>query len=101
MSDLSIYDPKKGCFVLNPKKFVINAFHPDYVKTYHPDLMSGIRTESTQYVNGVINGGKSKKAREAKNVAANTVNTKSKKIDLSVKDYYTYSKAGMPKGVKK
>lgn len=80
---------------------VINAFHPDYVKTYHPELLSSIRIEATQKANGVINGGKSKKAREKKNVAANTVNTKSQKVDLAVKQYFTFAKAGMPKGVKK
>ena len=96
---LSVYDPVKGCFVLNPKEFVINAFHPDYVKTYMPEFMSNIRTESTQYAHGVINGGKSKKAREdKKGKTVNTINPN--KVDLSVKQYYTFSKAGMPKGVK-
>ena len=27
---------------------VINAFHPDYVKTYHPDLLESIRTQGRQ-----------------------------------------------------
>ena len=96
---LSVYDPVKGKFVLNPKAFVINAFHPDYVKTYMPEFLSGIRIESAQQANGVINGGKSKKVREAKNKSANTISTK--KVDLAVKQYFTFSKAGMPKGVKK
>ena len=30
------------------KSEVINAFHPDYVKTYHPELLTQIRTESAQ-----------------------------------------------------
>lgn len=95
---LSIYDPAKGRFVLNPKEFVINAFHPEYVKTYMPEFLSNLRTESTQYANGVVNGGKSKKVREAKNKSANTISTK--KIDLAVKQYYTFSKAGT-KGITK
>lgn len=47
---LTIYDPKKGCFVLNPKEFspVINAFHPDYVKTHMPEFVTSIRTTSMQ-----------------------------------------------------
>jgi hypothetical protein len=51
---LSIYDPNKGCFVLNPKKFkpVINAFHPDYVKTYMPQFVTSIRTASMQQESG-------------------------------------------------
>lgn len=81
---------------MNPP--VINAFHPDYVKTYHPELLSSIRIEATQKANGVINGGKSKKAREAKNANAFTTSTKSKKVDLAVKQYFTFTKAGMPKG---
>lgn len=47
---LSIYDPEKGCFILNPKEFapVINAFHPDYVKTHMPEFVTSIRTTSMQ-----------------------------------------------------
>ena len=97
---LSVYDPTKGRFVLNPKEFVINAFHPEYVKTHMPEFMSNIRLESTQKANGEASGAKARAAREAKNVFANTINTKSKKVDLAVKQYYTFSKAGMPKGVK-
>lgn len=51
----------------------INAFHPDYVKTHMPNFLSKVQIESTQYSNGVINGGKSKAAREAKR--GKTVNT--------------------------
>lgn len=94
---LTIYDNAKGCQVLNPEHFtpVVNAFHPDYVKTYMPEFLSGIRLESAQKANGVINGGKSKAAREAKH--GKTVNT----INLDVKQYFTYAKAGMPRGVKR
>lgn len=99
---VSVWSEEKNCFVLGPmKKEIINAFHPDYVKTYHPELLSSIRTEAAQKANGAINGVKSKKVRESKNVSANTVNTKSKTVDLAVKQYYTYARAGMPKGVKK
>lgn len=94
---LTIYDPTKGCHVLNPEQFkpIVNAFHPDYVKTYMPEFMTSLRTESTQYANGVVNGGKSKAAREAKK--GKSVNT----INLDVKQYFTYARAGMPKGVAK
>ena len=94
---LTIYDPTKGCHVLNPEQFkpIVNAFHPDYVKTYMPEFMTSLRTESTQYANGVVSGGKSKAAREAKR--GKNVNT----INLNVKQYFTYAKAGMPKGVAK
>lgn len=98
---VSVWSEEKNCFVLGPmKKEIINAFHPDYVKTYHPELLSSIRVEATQKANGLLGGGISKKKRETKNIAANTVNTQSKKVDLAVKQYYTYARAGMPKGVK-
>lgn len=71
----------------------VNAFHPDYVRKHMPEFLSNIRTESTQRANGVINGNKSKKAREAKSKSVNTIN-------LDVKQYFTFSRAGMPKGVK-
>ena len=106
--NLSIYDPIKGCFVLNPKEFtpVINAFHPDYVKTYMPELLSSIKLEGTQKANGVINGGKAKATREAINKGAFTISqfpkTKAKaRVDLAPTDFRVFSKAGMPKGVKK
>lgn len=105
---LSIYDPIKGCNVLNPDKFIINAFHPDYVKTYMPEFLSSIRIEATQKANGQVNGGKAKAAREAINKAAFTVNTKPPKRaahlhrpNLAPTDFHVYQKAGMPKGVKK
>jgi len=29
-------------------KQVINAFHPDYVKTYHPELLTSLKNEAKQ-----------------------------------------------------
>lgn len=101
---LSVYDPEKGCNVLNPELFErpMNAFHPDYVKTHMPEFLSNIRTEAVQHANGVINGGKSKASRESKK--GKTVNsihvfpkTKAKKrVDLAPTDFHVFSKAGMP-----
>ena len=85
---------------------IINAFHPDYVKTYHPELLASIRTEESQKANGVLAGGKAKATREAVNKGAFSINqfpktkAKVKKVDLKVKEFFTYQKAGMPKGVK-
>ena len=104
--NLTTFDPEKGCQVLNPEAFapIINAFHPDYVKTYMPEFLSGIRLEAIQKANGVINGGKSKAKRESvhgKNVHSISVFPKTKKVDLNVKQFYTFAKAGLPTGVKK
>jgi len=99
---LTKYDHEKGCFVLNPKEFVINAFHKDYVKTYMPEFLSTIRLEATQKANGVINGGKAKAAKEAKNKSAFTVNLNRKpKFNIEKTEFHIYQRAGMPKGVKK
>ena len=106
--NLSIYDPIKGCFVLNPENFkpIINAFHPDYVKTYMPELLSSIKLEGTQKANGVINGGKAKATREAANKGAFTISqfpkTKTKaRVNLAPTDFHVFSKAGNPTKGKK
>lgn len=65
---LTIYDKKKGCIVLNPEYFkpAINAFHKDYIKTYHPDLITEMRTESRQTRAGQTLSKYVDKVREAK-----------------------------------
>lgn len=57
----------------------INAFHKDYIKTYMPEFLTKIRTESVQHTNGVINGGKSRK---------------DKPYTTEVTYFHIYSKAG-------
>jgi len=52
---------------------IINAFHPDYVKTYMPHLLTSIKLEATQVQNGKVNGAKSKATREA--TGSTTVNS--------------------------
>lgn len=39
---------------------VINAFHPDYVKTYHPELLKTIRSEQKAKENGQLYGAKTR-----------------------------------------
>lgn len=82
----------------------MNAFHPDYVKTYMPEFLSSIRLEEQQRKNGEKFGSKSRVTRES--VHGKTVNTinvfpKTKaRVSLEVTEFHVYSKAGMPKGVK-
>lgn len=82
----------------------MNAFHPEYVKTYMPEFLTTLRLESNQYSNGVIAGGKSKASREAvKGKTVNSINVFPKtkaRVSLEVTEFHVYSKAGMPKGVK-
>lgn len=42
----------------------INAFHPDYVKTYHPELLKSIKSEEKAKANGQLYGSKTR-ARES------------------------------------
>lgn len=101
----------------------INAFHPDYIKTYHPELLTSIKLESTQHANGVIAGGKAKATREHKHgKTAFTINkfpkTQSvqrtlekaqsradmeelKRKILAPTEFFTYSKAGTANTTKK
>lgn len=101
----------------------INAFHPDYIKTYHPELLTSIKLESTQHANGVIAGGKAKATREhKKGKTAFTINkfpkTQSaqrtiekakskaslealKQRILSVTEFHMFSKAGTANTTKK
>ena len=74
---------------------VMNAFHPDYVRTHMPQFLSSIRIESSQHEHGVINGGKSKKSREKKR--GKTVNTINVNKLLAPKDFHVFNKAGAPK----
>jgi len=79
---------------------VINAFHPDYVKTHMPNILSSIKAEETQVQNGKINGAKSKVQRESVNKGAFTISTfpktkpAKKLIKLEVREYFTFSRAG-------
>lgn len=67
---------------------IINAFHPDYVKTYMPEFLSGIRNESIQTQNG-------KKAAKLTPMKMHIM-----RPNLEPTDFFVYQKAGMPKGVK-
>ena len=84
-------------------KQIINAFHPDYVKTYHPHLLTSLKTEAQQVENGRINGSKSKGHRQSANPAENKPlnqfpttkpKAKVKKVSTERTQFFTFSKAG-------
>ena len=93
---LSIYDHKRGCFVLKPEHPpIINAFHPDYVKTYMPEFLSSIRTESTQKANG-------EKVAKLTPMKMHPIRAAHlHRPNLAPTEFHIFNKAGMPKGVKK
>jgi len=92
---------------------VINAFHPDYVKTYMPNFMTDIRTESRQTKNGqmlsqyVDNTRKTKPSHGTVFGISNKVTSvtvpshmhraKIKMVSTSVTEFHIYQKAGAQK----
>lgn len=109
---LSIYDPTKGCNVLNPANFIVNAFHKDFVKVHMPTFMKEFRTHAANREVMVAEKKKVKKT-PLKTVTRNMqIRTKEVKIDLAQKkalilapkDFKYFSAAGAnnvsPKGKK-
>jgi hypothetical protein len=94
--NLTTFDHDKGCSVLNPEAFptIINAFHPDYVKTYMPEFLTDLRLASTQKSNGE----KVAKLTPMKMHPIKAAHLHRPK--LAPTDFFVYQKAGMPKGVK-
>lgn len=96
---LTIYDHEKKCQVLNPEHFtpVVNAFHPDYVKTYMPEFLSSLKVESMYKQKGeALSKSVSKTRSEGRTTYIDTQG-----IALAPKEFHTFSKAGMPKKGKK
>ena len=53
---------------------IINAFHPDYVKTYHPELLKGIKSEEKAKLNGQLYGAKVRERESKTDPNYNTIN---------------------------
>jgi len=43
----------------------MNAFHPDYIRTFHPQFLSDFRAAAHQISQGKINGAKTRHTRES------------------------------------
>lgn len=43
----------------------MNAFHPDYIRTFHPQFLSDFRAEAHQISQGKVNGQKARHTRES------------------------------------
>lgn len=97
---------------------IINAFHPDYMKTYHPNFTKEFRT---------VEANQKERLENPVKVKRKTVRAKKKRVSYKVpkqvvvaavtkpkgealaalkkkilenKPFHTFAKAGMPKGVK-
>lgn len=89
----------------------INAFHPDYVKTYMPNFLTDIRVESRQTKNGQTLSQYVDKTRKTKpshgtvfgisnKVVSTTVPAhmhRPVQVNLDIREFHVYQKAGMPK----
>jgi hypothetical protein len=92
---------------------VINAFHPDYMKTYEPNFTKEFRTiaanQADRLANPVKVNRKTVQAKKKKKVSYKIPKQTAKprgaalealkKRILEAKPYHTFAKAGMPKGV--
>ncbi len=81
----------------------INAFHPAYVETYMPEFLSTIRKEADAKANGMKYGTQARATRESDGRAKTSALSdfpKTKRVSIARTDFFVYSKAGMPKGVK-
>jgi len=82
----------------------INAFSPLYVETYMPEFLSTIRKEADAKANGMKYGTQARATRESDGRAKTSALSdfpKTKRVSIERTDFFVYSKAGMPKGVKK
>lgn len=82
---------------------LVNAFHRDYVKTYMPEFLSMIRSESAAKENGQRFGAMSRATREndsGREKSSITMFPKTKRVSTAVTEFHVYARAGMPKGVK-
>lgn len=105
---LSVYDPIKNCFVLKQPKPTINAFHPDYMKTYHPTFFNDMRVAQRDKNSGDRMAKHVEKVRKTNpshgtlfGITDKAISVAPKEMMLKVKEFHIYNKAGMPKGVKK
>ena len=82
----------------------INAFSPSYVATHMPEFITTIRKESDAKLNGQKYGALARATRESdgrtKTSALSDFPKTKPRVSLEPTQFFTYSKAGMPKGVK-
>jgi hypothetical protein len=85
---------------------IINAFHPDYVKTYMPEFMTGVQQDAQR-----IEAGKTLSKHVTKKRKENPMHgflhgvSKAAKVDLAPREFHVFNRAGAnnvgPKGKKK
>ena len=79
-------------------KQVINAFHPMYVKTYMPELLTKLKIEEAQKLNGIRSGALARATREIDGTTKSSPLSdfpKTKQISLKPTEFHIYSRAGV------
>ena len=75
----------------------MNAFHPEYVKTYMPEFLPMIRKEAEAKANGTRYGTLARSTRESDGSAKSSPLSdfpKTKRVSLEVTQFHIYSRAG-------
>lgn len=73
---------------------VINAFHPDYVKTYMPQFLIDLRTESRYTAAGQTLTNHVEKTRKQKPMHGTLSGISKKQISCKPLEFMYYSRAG-------
>jgi len=73
---------------------VINAFHPDYVKTYMPEFLTDLRTESRQTKAGQTLSAYVEETRKQKPMHGTLSGISKKQVSMKPLEFMYYSRAG-------
>jgi len=73
---------------------LINAFHPDYVKTYMPQFLTDMRTESRQTKAGQTLTNYVEETRKKKPMHGTLSGISKKQVSLQPLEFMYYSRAG-------
>jgi hypothetical protein len=72
----------------------INAFHPDYVKTYHPEFLESMRIESRQTAAGRTLSQFVDETRKKKPMHGTLSGISEKRVSIKPLEFMYYSRAG-------
>jgi len=74
---------------------IINAFHPDYVKTHHPEFLTSLRAQSRQTVAGQTLTQYVDRHREQKPMHGTLSGISKKEVSMKPLEFMYYSRAGV------
>lgn len=80
---------------------IINAFHPDFIKTYYPDFMQSFRVESRNKQSGQTLTEFVEKTRKKKPMHGTLSGISKKQISIKPLEFMIFSRAGTKNTTKK